>query len=154
MPCTKAATDNHIIPSAWPPQLMRHAGNRRALISALDDFSFYQSRPPRSYTDRLCAVSKAITQHARRLARETKIMEWFISTPTGAVTLPADLTFGHSTAHESQLDQQPLWTQVARACRSANGRFKTHLAELQRFAALRHCNKLWSLCRELKFISK
>ncbi|KAH8037414.1 hypothetical protein HPB51_009969 [Rhipicephalus microplus] len=49
-------------------------------------------------------VSEAITQcaqqHALRLATETKIEEWLIFAPTGAATIPADLTSAHSSANQ------------------------------------------------------
>ncbi|KAH8036204.1 hypothetical protein HPB51_020025 [Rhipicephalus microplus] len=46
---------------------MRRTGDLRALMSALEDFSFYHSRPPRPHTDRLHAVSEAATECARQL---------------------------------------------------------------------------------------
>lgn len=85
-----------ILTFALRPQVMRHAGDRRIVMSSLIDLSLAQSRSPRLYADRLRAISDAITLSGNR-DEECGVICICL---TGATNLLTNFSFVHSTTYQ------------------------------------------------------
>lgn len=134
-----------LLTSTWPHQLMRHADNRRALTSTLDDLSFYQSTSEiaREKVVRSLGGHHTVCQ-AVHMPSGKRSRSWSglyllrqLLPPYEPILLLhfLQLMTANQISSHGIVAASVLWPrQVGIACRFMNGRLKMHLAELHRSA--------------------